>query len=201
MVAGSRDPQGGAVDENNEDNLQIWIHIFSMDEGDVLKGNRPYVITPKVAGDFDFTEESTKIYPAEPEPTCHLKLATSYYIYNFYGTYEPYITSKARELIGLGGGKIRPNGSGDNLGIYRWYIKPTSNNYNDDYSNLRIGFVVDGEEDPTSIFAIEDAEGSDEISGIYSVNGTKYGTTMDDLQKGVNIIRYKNGTSKKVLVK
>ena len=201
MVAGSRDPQGGAVDENNEDNLQIWIHIFSMDEGDVLKGNRPYVITPKVAGDFDFTEESTKIYPAEPEPTCHLKLATSYYIYNFYGTYEPYITSKARELIGLGGGKIRPNGSGDNLGIYRWYIKPTSNNYNDDYSNLRIGFVVDGEEDPTSIFAIEDADGSDEISGIYSVNGTKYGTTMDDLQKGVNIIRYKNGTSKKVLVK
>ncbi|MBR3093444.1 MAG: hypothetical protein IKG99_10575, partial [Bacteroidaceae bacterium] len=92
--------------------------------------------------------------------------------------------------------------AGASLGIYRWYIKPTSNDFNDDYSNLRIGFVVDGEEDPTSIFALDgEAEGSDEISGIYSVNGTKYGTTMDDLQKGVNIIRYKNGTSKKVLVK
>ena len=201
MVAGSRDPQGGEVDESNEDNKQIWIHVFTMKAGDVLKGNRPYVIVPKAAGDFDFAEESTKLYPAQPEPTSHLKLATSYYVYDFYGTYEPYVTSKEGEIIAMGGGYIRPNVQGGNLGIYRWYIKPTSNDFNDDYSNFRIGIVVDGEEDPTSIFAIEDAEGSDEISGIYSVNGTKYGTTMDDLQKGVNIIRYKNGTSKKVLVK
>ena len=121
---------------------------------------------------------------------------------DYYGTYEPYVTQNARELLWMVDGNISPNkNAGAKLGIYRWYIKVTGNEFNDDYSNFRIGFVVDGEEDPTSIFAIEDAEGSDEISGIYSVNGTKYGTTMDDLQKGVNIIRYKNGTSKKVLVK
>ena len=200
MVAGSRDPQGGAVDETNEDNGQVWIHIFSMNEGDVLKGNRPYVIKPKAEGDFDFAEETTKLYPADSES--HLKLATSYYVYDFYGTYETFKTTKPKEVLWMASGKININlSAGASLGIYRWYIKPTSNDFNDDYSNLRIGFVVDGEEDPTSIFAIEDAEGSDEISGIYSVNGTKYGTTMDDLQKGVNIIRYKNGTSKKVLVK
>jgi hypothetical protein len=201
MVAASRD-QGGVADETSENNMQVWIHVYTMDKDDVLKGNRPYLITPKVAGDFDFTEESTKIYAAKPEPSTRLKLSTSYYIYDFYGTYEPYKTQSPKELLWMSGGEICPNKSaGATLGIYRWYIKMTGNGYNDDYSNLRIGFVVDGEEDPTSIFAIEDAEGSDEISGIYSVNGTKYGTTMDDLQKGVNIIRYKNGTSKKVLVK
>ena len=200
LIAASAE-EGGEV----TDNTQVFIHIERLNAGDKMKGNRPYVVRYKEAGTYKYEEENTTIYKADAESS-RLYMATSEWDYNFYGTYDSFQATKPLEWMSLSKstGSIMMNATAAaKLQQYRWYIRVTANTINDDYSNIRFGFVVDGEEgEATSIFAVEgEAQGSDEISGIYSVNGTKYGTTMDDLQKGVNIVRYKNGTTKKVLVK
>ncbi len=200
LIAASAE-EGGEV----TDNTQVFIHIERLNAGDKMKGNRPYVVRYKEAGTYKYEEENTTIYKADAESS-RLYMATSEWDYNFYGTYDSFQATKPLEWMSLSKstGSIMMNATAAaKLQQYRWYIRVTANTINDDYSNIRFGFVVDGEQgEATSIFAVEgEAQGSDEISGIYSVNGTKYGTTMDDLQKGVNIVRYKNGTTKKVLVK
>ena len=57
-------------------------------------------------------------------------------------------------------------------------------------------FVEEG--DPTPVERIEaDTEKEAEIDGIYDLNGTK----KQSMQRGLNIIRMSDGTTKKVMVK
>ena len=54
------------------------------------------------------------------------------------------------------------------------------------------GFYV-----PTGIVSVDTEEGADEIQGIYNINGMR----LNAPQRGINIIRYKNGSTKKVIIR
>ncbi len=123
-------------------------------------------------------------------------MSTAEFNYDFNGTYGNIVAEKKHDWMTL-----RPNGTiawkadpGTPLQSYVWYIRVTANGDNADYSKINISFVDDSD-DATSINSIESQlEG---VEGFYQINGIK----METLSKGVNIIRYKNGKTKRVFIK
>lgn len=85
----------------------------------------------------------------------------------------------------------KPNAT---LGSYRWYIQLTPNGANDDYANIAFAFV---EEDSETNQISQTVNAENEIEGIYTIGGIK----LEKPVQGVNIIRYKNGVTKKVYIK
>ena len=60
-----------------------------------------------------------------------------------------------------------------------------------------LGIAKKGYMVPTGIGSVESEAGVREISGIYTINGVK----LNAPQRGINIIKYTDGTAKKVMVK
>lgn len=190
MIAASANEEGGEVENMNS----IYIHIAKLKEGDVLKANKPYVIRPKQTGEFKFECETTLKAMATGS---RMHTETTEVEYDFYGTYSTLEAKKAHEFIALGNGTMGWNkNAGNKLGSYRWYLVPT---------------VKDGDEDAYSksgFYMIEDSEEVDgidqnvrveyqNVEGIYTLSGIK----IDKLSKGVNIVRYTDGTTKKIFIR
>ena len=177
-----------------EDESKVYIYIKALDEGYTLKANRPYVVKPKSAmTDHIFKAENiTKVYAEDY--TSRLFMATTPYNYNFYGNYRAKTFETNHQVMIMGGGKIGWNGANATLGSYRWYIQLTPNGSNDDYANIALT-VVEEDGETNQIFNI--LEDNSEIEGIYTIGGIK----VEKLVKGVNLIRFKNGQTKKVYIK
>ena len=182
------------------DATQVYVYIEEMtDEKIVLKANRPYVIKPnKVLTDYEFIAEDVDL---EGRNTgSRLKVTTAEYNYDFYGTYSPYKedNQQARSWIGVNAnGNLFWNKPNTTLHRYRWYIKITKNSTNEGYAKPNLIFVEDdGDSDsmPTDISA-SSIDG--EIEGFYTVGGVK----LDHPIKGLNIIRFTDGTTKKIFIK
>ena len=94
------------------------------------------------------------------------------------------------------GGTIDWNlSSGAKLGSYRWFIRVTSKTGSDDAdAKITIGFKED-EGDTDGINNAQASEG--QIQGIYTLGGMK----VEHPIKGVNIIKYTDGRTKKINVK
>ena len=188
MIAASNDEQGGVV----TDNTKIYIYIEPLSSG-TLKANRPYVVKPlKEMTDHVFKMQDVDLLEVDESP--RLEVGVSEYLYDFYGTYDHFTYENAHEIFYLNGGSLHPNGKNANMIPYMWYIKPKKNAINDDYAKVTFEFVE--VETPTAI-TVPDANKSNEIEGYYSVNGIK----QDGPQKGLNIVKYKNGQTKKVNIK
>ena len=81
----------GAAEAGEADHDKIYLYIEPMNEGEVLKGNRPYTVKPKnVVTDYEFTAENTTLYA--PTTKSRLNVTTSFHSYDFYGKYanDPY---------------------------------------------------------------------------------------------------------------
>lgn len=191
MIAGSGNTDGGVV----EDNTQVYIYIEKVKAGTKLRGNRPYVIRPKSAmTNYIFTaNDITEIYPENNESRLHQE--TTEFEYDYYGTYREHQATGGHEFISLNkDGQTQWNKSKDaKLQSYVWYIKVTSRG-DIDYAKTNI-FFVDIDDDTTDIFRHQ--VDSNDVEGVYTVSGAK----VEKPVKGVNIIRYKNGTTKKIYVK
>ncbi len=177
-----------------EDESLVYIYIKALDEGYTLKANRPYVVKPKSAmTDHIFKAENiTKVYAEDY--TSRLFMATTPYNYNFYGNYRAKTFETHNQVMYMGGGMIGWNKDNATLGSYRWYIQLTPNGANDDYANIALT-VVEEDGETNQIFNI--LEDNSEIEGIFTIGGIK----VEKLVKGVNLIRYKNGQTKKVYIK
>lgn len=187
MVAGAAVP--GEANANS-----IYLYVTPMAAGDVLKGNRPYTIKPKSAvTDHVFTAENTKLYA--PNTGSRLNVTTSSNSYDFYGKYvrESY-SGSVGDWYSLSGGSLHPNNPTTTFLPYRWIIKVTKNGTNDGYSKVEFSIVEDG--DATGIDSSRIIN-SDDVEGIYTTNGMK----VDEPVRGINIIRYKNGKTQKIIVK
>ena len=79
------------------------------------------------------------------------------------------------------------------LGAYRWYL--TFEPKGDNYAKPSISFT-EAAEDATSISAAN-ADENTEIEGYYSVNGVRSNVPV----KGMNIVKFKNGKTKKIMIK
>lgn len=184
----SPSPLSGVV----EDNSAVFINIEVLTAGKTLKGNRPYIVKPNTAETFDFVAENVNLLGIDE--SSRLKMSTSAFEYNFYGNYGTYSTSSDHELLAMNGGQICWNTEGAKLGSYRWLIKASSNFGDDDYSKLRFIIIGDEEDNPTAIDDVNTVD--DAIDAYYTVDGMK----LESPAKGLNIVKYKSGRTKKVFI-
>ena len=190
MIAASGDETGGLID----DNQPIYIYIEKLAAGRKISANLPYIVKPKSAGEFDFVVDNATL--KADDHSRRLFMSTSEWNYEFYANYaEEMGATAANQWYAMSGGQICPNKNENAvLGSYRWYIKVTDNEFNDvDYAPFAFIFE-EGEATGIIHNYIFD---ENELEGIYTVNGIK----QETVTKGVNILKFKNGTTKKVYVK
>ena len=187
MIAGAA--EAGVANPNS-----MYLYITPMKVGDKLVGNRPYIVKPKKAVDnYVFTAENTILYA--PNNASRLNVTTSTHSYDFYGQYEKTAyTGNVGDFYVIKNDALHPNDKTLNLRPYRWNIKVSSNSTNDGYA--KIGFIIVEDGDATGINTVRNYN-SNEVEGIYSINGKKLNTPV----KGINIIKYKNGKTEKRLIK
>ena len=189
LISASASSTGGVVD----DNTKIYIHLERMTKNDVLVGNRPYVFVPlKIMTNHSFMAGNTTLYAINP--TSRLHMSTAEHQYNFYGTYDHFTYANAREIFYLNGGALHPNKKDASMIPYRWYIKPEANGSNDGYAKPTFVFVED--DTPTEI-SMPNTDDINRINGYYSINGIRLERPM----KGLNIIRMKDGNTRKVIIR
>ena len=189
MIAASGNEQGGDV----SDNTKVYIYIEPLEAGFVMKANRPYVIKAKnPVQNYNFiAKDIDKLY--KPDDTSRLHNETTEFTYDFFGTYGPVYCDDALHWIAISGGLACPLKENTKVQQYRWYIKISPKSYHDDYAKLNFIFVEgDGETDGISAQTIDG-----EIEGIYTLGGMK----VEHPVKGVNIIKYTDGRTKKINVK
>ena len=177
-----------------EDINKVNIYIEKMATGDKLSANRPYLIVAKQASYEFIVEPEGGVTLYEPDTSSRLTLSTAEFNYDFYGSYVQTKATKKHDWM-----SIKPNGTiawnaseKSVLKSYVWYIKISKRTDTADYSKINFNFVEEDSENATKINSIE--EKTDEIEGIYSANGTK----KETLSKGLNIIKYKSGKTKKI---
>ncbi len=185
------------------DDQQIYVNIQKVGAGYVLKANRPYELKPKgefgVDNPYVFKAQNVTLKVPDTE-TSRLHTETSRLAFDFYANYtidkfgkicdEPtkcFCLSASGTLMWL-----KANSS---FNSYRWYAYVTDKygEGGDDYSNWT--FVM-SEDDPTGIYTFTGVD-PNEIEGIYTPSGVKIDTPV----KGINIIKFTNGTTKKVYIK
>lgn len=174
MIAASGNEQGGEV----QDVTKVYIYISSVFAGTTLTHNRPYVIVSKQAVENHVfrAENIDQVYPENNESSLHLESAE--FNYDFYGTYRDYGSVAPKEWYALTpNGKIAANAAAENkLRSYVWALKVTARGENSNYGNITEDNVIEG---------------------FYTIDGVK----VDEPVKGVNIIRTKDGKTKKIFVK
>ena len=122
-------------------------------------------------------------------------METTDFNYDFYGNYDNFGGQPTNAYYTLSkDGELRPNGATVTLKSYRWYIKVTPRNDNIDYAKPNI-YIVEGDGETDGINNAQTTEA--EIEGIYTLGGIK----VEHLVKGVNIIKYTDGRTKKINVK
>ena len=194
MIAGSGDTAGGEVSDVN----QIYIYLKKANTGDVLYANRPYVVVAKEAKEYIFTADVDKLYPEDH--TSRLHEETTWSNYDFYGTYREYGASDKYEWYALNkNNQISPNASANaKLQSYVWAVKVTPRDENINYSKISFVFIDEDNASNGAVTGVSSvSDQGSEIEGIYNLNGAK----VDHLNKGINIIKYKDGRIKKVSIK
>ena len=191
LISASAEQSGEVTDVT-----KVYIHIEKMSAGDKLYANRPYVIVANQEKYEFVLEPDNGVTLYKPDNTSRLNVSTTEFNYDFYGTYKDTKAEVRHDWMSLTPkGEISWNGSiGSTLKSYVWYLRVTKRNENADYSKINFSFVDDSDY-ATHINSIE--ENMDEIEGIYSANGIK----KETLSKGLNIIKYKNGKTKKIFKK
>ena len=189
MFSAPANQEGVVQDEN-----KVVMNIVEVESGYTLSANKPYIIKPKTAGVYEFVAENAKL---KARDTGSLKYtSTSTNRYDFYGVYNSYSADAAKQWFSLNtNGNLLWNAAGQSLGAYRWYI--TSTYTGDDYAN--IVFVIDEDSEGDETTAIEQLFNNPnaEIEGLYTVDGIK----LYKPAKGLNIVKYTDGRTKKVYIK
>lgn len=182
----------GEAEASNE----VWVFVVKMNPGDKLHGNKPYVFKAKKAGTYEFVSEDVTLKARTSDYV--LQTATTTDTYSFYGTYETTpleYSPDYRDLYMAAQGKLSyPTADKPtiNLGAYRWYIHAESK---------------EGVEYARSISFIEgDGQGATGIENTVTGEETPTYYTLDGVQvkvpgKGIYIMRYANGKTKKVSIK
>ena len=189
MIAGKSEP-GEA-----ETLSSIFIYIVKVLEGETLRGNRPYVVTPlKVFTDHVFISDDVELMPVDESSRLHLETAET--AFDFYGIYSNFKPTSSKECMTLNtDGKISWVSTNATLKPYRWRMIPSSKEDMIDYSNST--FTIIEEDDDLLNINTPENETSEEITHIYSSNGIQ----QQSLVKGLNIVKMKDGRSKKIFIK
>jgi hypothetical protein len=176
---------------------EVWVHLIPLSAGTVLKANKPYLVKWTTGGvTRDFITGPALLKGKNTD--CVHTFNSGRGDFKFYGTYEAtgysdlyggpdvfYYVSK-NGMLGKGN-----SGATWKFKSYRWYFILESD---DSYAPV-FGFVedIDG---ATDIRGAEFAS-DDDIEGYYTLNGVKVETPS----KGVYIVKYNDGRTKKINLK
>jgi hypothetical protein len=178
------------------DNTKVYIFLEERNAGSVLYANRPYIIKAHQK-DYEFVSESEEgVMLYAPTTESRLKMETSAFAYDFYGTYDTFYATKGYDWLSLSQkGEICWNATAAaTLQSFRWYIKATPKTDDYDYSKITFIFAEEGEEGTTNITNISDSSAPESY---YSPNGIQ----LEKPVKGLNIVKMKDGSTRKVIVK
>jgi hypothetical protein len=186
LIANAAEGGGEVTDES-----KIWVYLVKLNPGDILYANRPYVFVSTTAGEFEFNvEEDAKIYA--PNNTSRLNNSTSAYNYDFYGTYvQGTVTGYDIYYIGSKGSISRPANDVKTINQYRWYIKATPKDNGGNYAPV---FVFSEVDDETGISQKDNVVTEESY---YNLSGMR----INKPARGTYIIKYSDGSVKKVAVK
>ena len=135
-------------------------------------------------------EENAKIYA--PNRVSRLNCATTFFNYDFYGTYETVTLTPESNTYYMSGGELSyPKTQNIPVGSYRWYIKVTQNGDGGNYAPV---FVFTEDDDATGIKLEGNAQAEESY---YNLNGMR----INKPANGAYIIKYSDGSVKKVAVK
>ena len=178
-----------------EDPDKIWVFLAEMTTDRVLKANKPYVVRPKSAlTNREFALTGDNVTLKAKTDAAMLTTETTTETYSFYPTYasttggEDYIyyVSTAGQISKSKTVAVDP---------YRWIIKVTAKN--DANYAPRLGFVEGEGSETSGIDTVAPADGKAVVEGYYLLNGTR----VQQPAKGVHIVKYADGTVKKVNIK
>lgn len=172
----------------------VYIYLEKLQAGDTMYGNRPYVVWVKDASklEFVFNVEDTELLRIDK--SSRLDVSTSEDRFDFYGVYQYGATGKSNAFSLNNAGRYVWMNPSDKLRAYRWCVQATSRVENTNYAEMFIFNVEEGE--TTDIDGLNLTQ-DNEIEGVYTIDGKK----LDHPMKGLNIIKMKDNTVKKVYIK
>ena len=187
MIAASPEIGGEVTDEN-----AMYIYIVKMKAGNKLQANTPYLIKPLAAypNGFTFNLKNAELKAPVTGSTLHLETRANKY--DFYGCYNQFTPTSDGEVFWMTkNGTINPSLAYSTMRSYRWYIKVTSKLS----SSAKVNFIIE-EYDPDAT-SIRTTKAGNEPESYFSPNGIQ----LEKPVKGLNIIKMKDGTIRKVIVK
>lgn len=182
----------GTIDETK-------IEAIKMSAGKTIKAHTPCIIRAKVA-DADHKQNivvnNAILRKAEYKSIDCSSVSTNYV---FYGTYK---AMSGDELVAgnyyvLTSGGFREARTSDNVNAYRWYFDIKDRDGESKFANSKISiFCLDEDEANGEVTGIEALDNdSEEVIAIYDINGRK----QNGFVKGINIVKYSDGSTKKII--
>ena len=187
MIAASAEVGGEVTDEN-----AIYIYIVKMKVGNTLLANTPYLIKASTAYPNGYVFNFENVVLKAPVTGSRLHLETRANEYDFYGCYDKYTPKTNGEVFWMGtNGSLIPSLANTTMKSYRWYIKATSKSGN----SAKVNFIIE-EYDPDAT-GIRTTKTEKEPESYFSPNGI----LLEKPVKGLNIIKMKDGSTRKVIVR
>ena len=154
------------------------LYFKKVEDGTIL-ANQPYLIylSQSVASPIVF-ENVTAVQPQAADVTKNG--------WTMHGNYTPGTSMNGR--YGIAGGKLCLGGSNATLNAYTAYFKAPATTQ---HVRVRVA-VEDGNGNTTWLGEMNDEE--ETVEAVYGLDGMKLGT----MRQGVNIVRQKDGTVKKI---
>lgn len=187
-----------AVPGETGDSDKLWIHLIRMEENDVLRANTPYIFTPQEeATDYEFTTTNATLKAMTTASVADC--STTNERFDFYGVYSSVHPEDASDIfyyMAKSGQISRATKTSTTVGANRWIFRVTPKDGSQSSVSYSIGFVVNGvEDDDVTAVSSATVEAEGEVVGYYTLSGQQ----VSEPTKGVYVVKYANGTSKKVV--
>ena len=183
------DKDGDGTNEYKE--LEI-----EMIKSGTLRPNHPYVIKAKTTGAKSIIVRDATLYANDENS---IECSSIEEAYKFTGTYSSIngLLDKGACVIAQGAVNSVLNNI-TTLSPYRWYVQITDREGQiiQTTTNAKIVVIGEFEDETTGVDEVTSAS-NDNAETIYSTNSVK----VKELQKGINIVKMANGSTKKIIVR
>ena len=178
-------------DDNGDGIADITVLSIMGFKGQATEPNTPYLIRAKNAGEQTITFEDITVYPTE-EATFDCSSFSKKY--EFTGSYNTLNATELMNRYTIQGGELVKGAT--SLAPCRWYMTATARNGASLNlpNKIRVMMVEDVIDGVSPLL-----NSSEEVEQVYNLAGQRIVNRQS--LRGVNIIRYPNGITKKVLLK
>ena len=184
--------------DENKTKMQIRLKP-AMAVGGVMYANKPYLFMPKSdVGEYSFKAENVTLTNADADgnavDTYEVDENTNV---SFYGVYTSAHSDGTSYIyyMGKSGNVGYSKKTTLTAGSFRWIFKITDDAGNSPSFVYSFGVAEDNNDDDVTAVSSAAVEAEGEVVGYYTLNGQK----VSEPTKGVYVVKYANGTSKKVV--